>query len=217
LSFLFAALALLANLGAPARVYDAAADFSAASNPGPGGLWSYGWEAKPGAELHIYTGRYATLYWGAHVTGWSKTGAGPRQGDFRSPSVAAASPAARSVGSPWTAKGASIPAGQIWFYPGPRGESSVVRWTCPNRGHYRMEVRFEAFGPAATDVYVLKNGAMLGQEEMGRGGFAHDFSFESLELRAGDYVDFAVSYGSGRTYEDGVTGLSVIIRELAEA
>lgn len=138
---LSAALALLAGLAAGANVYDAAADFSAVSNPASGGTWSYGWEEKLGSELRLYTRHYDTLYWGARVVGWSMSGEGPQHGDLCCPFVA------HNVSSgPIHIVGGVIPRGQLWFHPGPHGEYSVVRWTCPGPGRYRMNVRFEALG-----------------------------------------------------------------------
>ena len=205
-----ALLALIANLTGLVSVYDAAADFSIASNPAPGGEWSYGWEPKLGAELRLYKRPYQTLYWGARVAGWSVSGQGPQHGESCCPFVA------RNISSSTIEiTGGAIRPGQLWFHPGPQGEYSVVRWTCPAPGHYRVTARFEALGPATTDVHILRNDQALGEEALGRNAAAHDFSFESLEIYARDRLDFAVGYGANRNYYSDITGLAVTIREIS--
>lgn len=196
------------RLFAASNVYDAAAGFTIAGNPAPDSTWSYGWEEKLGSEVRLYTRHYDTLYWGARVAGWSMSGQGPQHGELCCPFVA------HNVSSgPIEANGIVIPRGQLWFHPGPHGEYSVVRWTSPGPGRYRVMVTFQGFGIATTDVHILKNSVVLGEEELGHGGIA-DFSYESLEIRARDHLDFAVGYGANRNYYDDITGLSVTIRSV---
>jgi hypothetical protein len=186
LNSLLGPMLLFAYLSATG-LYDAAKDFTIRTNPALGGAWSYGWKEKLGSELRFFTRHYDTRYWGARVIGWSLSGEGPQNGDFCCPFVA------RNVSSgEIETNGTVIPRNQLWFHPGPRGEYSVVRWTCPAPGHYQIVVVFDSFGIATTDVHILKNGAILGEEELGREGLTHDFSFESLEVHAGEHLDFEV-------------------------
>jgi len=210
LKALFLACTLLSGFAFAFTTYDATADFGIAANPSPGGSWSYGWEQKLGSELHLYTRHYDTGYWGARVIGWSISGEGPQNGDFCCPFVA------RNISSgPIDTNGALIPLGQLWFHPGPRGEYSIVRWTCPAPGRYHVAVRFDGFGTATSDVHILKNQAVLGEEELGREGSSHDFSFESLDFYAREHLDFAVGFGANRNYYGDITGLSANIREIS--
>ena len=51
---------------------------------------------------------------------------------------------------------------QLALHPGPKGEYSVVRWTCPEAGEHAVEVAFTGIaGRATTDVHVLHNGRSL--------------------------------------------------------
>ena len=209
-------LILLAYGSLPGGFYDAAADFSVSMNPAREGTWSYGWESKLRSELNLYTQHYDLLYWGSRVIGWSRSGEGPQHGDYCCPFIALNVSGRTITPQPLEPIDTFIPPGQLWFHPGPRGEYSIIRWICPSPGHYRVTVRFDALGPATADVHVLKNDTVLGEEELGRDGFAYDFSFESLEIRANDRLDFAVGYGSDHTYEADITGLSVRIQALAE-
>jgi hypothetical protein len=140
--------------------------------------------------------------------GWSLSGEGPQNGDFCCPFVA------HNLSGPIEANGALIPRGQLWFHPGPHGEYSVVRWACPGPGRYRLTVRFDGFGIATTDVHILKNDKPLAEEELGRNAMAHDFSFESLEMRVADRIDLAAVYGANRNDYNDITGLSVTIRTI---
>lgn len=187
--------------GASPWVYDAASDFTIQINPALTGIWSYGWRENAVTGLHLYSTHFDKPFWGQRVIGWSMGGEQPQ---------VALNVSGHTVEGP----GIRIPKGRLCLYPGRGCEYSVVRWTCPASGHYRLSAQFEAFARATTDVHIVKNGGILGEEEIGNHGFAHDFSFESLDLKAGDSIDFVVGCGANRNYYGDVTGLSATFRRI---
>ncbi len=195
---------------AASGLYDVSADFSTAANPSLSGMWSYGWKDKLDGPLQLYTRHFDTLYWGARVAGWSINGEGPENGDRCCPFVAR-----NEASRPIVAHTAVIPIAQFWFHPGPHGEYSVVRWNSPGPGRYRLTVRFDGFGVATSDVHIIKNNIVLGEEELGENGSSHDFFFESLELVSRDHLDFVVGYGANHNYYADITGLTVTIRDVS--
>jgi len=105
-------------------------------------------------------------------------------------------------GIAWEAKGISL-------HPGPKGEYSVIRWTCPKAGNYAVNGEFKAIdGQATTDVHILtaKNSAFDGFINVNGKGSHAPFSIH-VQLAAGDYLDFALGYGNA-SYAYDSTGLS---------
>lgn len=102
--------------------------------------------------------------------------------------------------------------GQLSFHPGPKGEYSVVRWTAPGPGEYRLRSVFTGIdAQTTTDVHVLHRGrpifnGFINLNGQGRRAEHHG----TLNVLAGDTVDFVVGYGNG-SYICDSTGLVAVI------
>ena len=136
-------------------VYDAAAQFSALTNPA--GPWTYGYESALGAAdtftvdafpFNLTTGLDS---WGANVA------------DSGNPSVTH-NPGA----DPVTFFTITVGPGELMLHPGPDGELSMVRFTAPAAGLYDLRAAFasrDAF-PGGTDVHVLVNNVSIFDAEV---------------------------------------------------
>ena len=91
-------------------------------------------------------------------------------------------------------------------------------------GRYRVSARFEGIhcGLSTTDVHILHGAQALFSADID--GYGGDPSFHrteganpaavyaaTLELQAGETLDFAVGYGTNRTHYSDTTGLSARI------
>jgi len=102
---------------------------------------------------------------------------------------------------------------QVALHPGPLGEYSVARWTCPAAGEHSIEATFTGIaGHATTDVHVLHNGRALhdGLINLQGQGNASAFS-QTLPLAQGDTLDFVVGFGDG-FYGGDTTALAARVR-----
>ena len=102
---------------------------------------------------------------------------------------------------------------RLALHPGARGEFSVVRWTAPSAGNYKVAGKFLSIAESATtDVHVLHNrksifGSLINLENNGpEAPFAADIS-----AKAHDTLDFIVGWGNGQFGADS-TGLEVAIK-----
>lgn len=100
--------------------------------------------------------------------------------------------------------------GQLSFHPGPVGEYSVVRFTAPVAGEYRVQASFAAIDQqTTTDVHILLGRASLFDAMLGVEGAPRSASAERVvRLEAGDALDFVVGWGNGSHICDS-TGLDV--------
>ncbi|NJM52196.1 MAG: hypothetical protein HC846_01670 [Blastocatellia bacterium] len=105
------------------------------------------------------------------------------------------------------------PADLLNLHPGANGEKATVRWIAPTSGTFRIVGRFEGIdltGGVSTDVSILKNGAILLLRDVN--GFGTVIPFDlTVQVNAGDVIDFAVGYGSNNAYFNDSTGLAAII------
>ncbi len=101
---------------------------------------------------------------------------------------------------------------RLSFHPGPHGEYSVVRFTAPRAGTYSVKSAFAAIDPlATTDVHVLQSGKSLFNWMINLKGFGdHEDFTGTVQLAAGDPVDFVVGFGAGRFNNDS-TGLDAVL------
>lgn len=178
--------------GAPGDypVYDVFDDFSTTDNPGAS--WSYGWKATPDADFTLYPMANNSL------------------GDERVTWVPNESIAYLLVGINRTAGDlGGDPGGTVFFHPGPSGETSVIRWTCPATRAYRLDAEFVARDNTTTTVRALQNGIEFfssGLTTSNPVGVQSD-----LELVAGDTLDFGVDYGANENNNYDNTGIAVTI------
>lgn len=173
-----------------ATVYDAAADFSATSNPN--GVWSYGQEPTLGGSLSLYTvhnNSSGVDYWGT--------------GSFLTPPEVFHNGTSSVV----HVSTITLQPGQLAFHPGPQDQYSVIRFTSPVAGAFDLSSSFIGVDSTTTDVHILHNGASLFSGSVN--GYGNGPSFSStLTLAAGDTVDFEVGYGSDGNYSNDSTGIA---------
>lgn len=188
-------LALGAGPALATPTFDAAADFSATSNPN--GAWSFGYENTTlgfGFTPATLSGNYLGVDY------WQR---GPDlPGAFHNPAA-----------TPNYAYGtAVIDPGMLILHPGPVGEYEVARFTAPTTGTYQFSVDFigqDQIIGTTTDVHLLVNdGTALLVSGMVT-GFHSTFSSGSYSmlLQAGDTIDAAVGMGNNGTYYGDSTGL----------
>ncbi len=137
----------LANTVVQTTTYNAAADFSAASNPN--GVWSYGWTPSLGGSFMKDSDHVDTH--GSGIDEWR----GDLAGDGN-PLVTRNATAANLI-----IDGVLHPVGQLIQHPGPGGQDSVVRWTAPADGLVTVQAIFTGADSSAgttTDVHVLHDG-----------------------------------------------------------
>jgi hypothetical protein len=202
---LFLAFPALLAFQAPMD-FEAVASFLSRANPAPDGRWAYGWKATLQGEFRPYPTREEVVFQGIQFIGWSRKGGLPE------------AESCPYVAHNMSGKAAKVhrvfrlPPDMLSLHPGRNGEFTVVRWTAPWTGEYSIEARFEALDFATTDVYILHNASVIGEEIIDNEGASHDFSLCRMAVRAGDHIDFAVGYGQNRNYYGDSTGLRARIR-----
>ncbi|MCC6428076.1 MAG: hypothetical protein IT435_14800 [Phycisphaerales bacterium] len=189
-----ALLGLVPAIASARPVYDAAADFSATSNPN--GVWSFGYQTTLGTGFNLETlsGNYLGVdYWLMGPTIHDLPGA------FHNPS----STTNVNYGS------AIFDPGMLILHPGASGEYSLARFTAPVAGSYQVNIGFigqDLIGGTTTDVHVWVNsssvfsGAINGYHATASPGVM------VVSLQANETIDAAVGYGFN-SYNADSTGL----------
>ncbi|MBX7259060.1 MAG: glycoside hydrolase family 2 [Candidatus Hydrogenedentes bacterium] len=114
--------------------------------------------------------------------------------------------------APISALGITWQPGQFALHPGPKGEYSVARWTAPQDGKCDITAVYSSIAEkATTDVHVLHNGKPLfdGFVNVGDAGKETKYS-GSVDIKKGDLIDFALSFGNG-DYGADTTALAATI------
>jgi hypothetical protein len=161
---------------AGAQTYDAAADFSIASNPN--GVWSYGWSTSRGSTFNLLPQPRPAFDGVSDV--WTGSGIccdiAPSVFHNGSNSVDTRA----SCCAPW-------PVGGLGFHPGIDGENSIVRWTAPSTGVFKIKATFSGLDyggqiGTTTDVAVLHNGVQLWSGNVVAFGSHYDQFFSGTVL-----------------------------------
>ena len=192
--------------GAAAEDFDASEDFGIEGKTASNGPWSYGWEQQLSGPLRLYSRPFQVKYWGIDAAGWSQNGEGPENGDHCCPFVAK-----NTSGREVREQVIEIPANQLWFHPGPKGEFSVVRWQGKAAGRYVVEARFSALTLTSSDVHVAKNGVPLMDGAIDGPGVWQDVLIRNLLCVPDDAIDFVVGFGQNHNYNSDSTGLDARI------
>ncbi|GAB4134177.1 MAG: hypothetical protein Kow0040_17500 [Thermogutta sp.] len=102
--------------------------------------------------------------------------------------------------------------GRLSFHPGPDGQFSVIRFTAPKSGEYRVQARFLAIDrETTTSVHVLAGDRSVFAGKLRLDGAEPEARYEgTVALQAGATLDFAVGYGNG-SYICDSTGLEAHI------
>ena len=181
-----------------ATIYSAQDDFSSTSNPN--GVWSYGTTGTTlTGALTVHTGTVSAISGVPNWNGW--TGTVPMFGN-NYPFTAKYSGA-----SPGTETDVVVLPGMLTQHPASNGAYSVVRFTAPTTDTYLLSAVFEGRefqgqGPGTNaDVHVLRNGVALFNAVVIGFGAPSDQPFAtSLNLTAGDQIDFSVGIGPNGTF-----------------
>jgi len=198
-----------------ALVFDLAEGCSSERNPN--GAWEYGYTV--GRTLEPSAFRRDGFHERQPAIGFWQPSSTPGSGHY--PYVAC-NPSANTllVGERGTRRGLAVRAGQAAMEASNAGQYSVVRFTVPVAGRYKVTARFEGihFGLSTTDVHVMHGGASLFAADID--GYGGDPALHAVEgpspvaayagtvkLEAGDTVDFAVGFGNNRTHYFDTTGL----------
>lgn len=174
----FSAL-LVASRAAEAQSYNAAQQFSGATDPN--GVWSYGWEASRGAPFNLDT-----------IFTVDASGLGSWHGALHPPYVGFNANPTPASEYEW-----SVPPDQMVFYPGPDGENAVLRWTAPDSGVVDVKTVFiglDPTGPTSTDFAVLHGATTLLSGAIDSYDKPSSHS-ETIQVSAGDTIDVMVGYG----------------------
>jgi hypothetical protein len=207
--FQVAVLVLLTS-GASAyagTIWDAASDFSIASNPN--GQWSYGSESTLGGTFSALT--FADSAQGLQA--WASNANYPGED---ATAYIAHNPTASTI----TYTTFSVPPNGLQLHPGVAGQYAVVRWTSPFLvntfvtldGSFFSEDNHVTPAPAGTtsDAHILRNGISLLDTNIDGIGVTAPYSLTFL-AGAGDIVDFAVGFGSNSDFHFDSTGLQAQI------
>ncbi|PYQ01663.1 MAG: hypothetical protein DMF82_18615, partial [Acidobacteria bacterium] len=181
--------------------YDARKDFSLASNPA--GTWSYGYELTTGGTFLRMP--VASSYF--TMPSWSRGDPAMLPFPFYYPFVAF-----NDKGGPYTfgVPAETLPADLLLMIGGADSARSVVRWTAPHSGSFRVEGRFQGLIYSTTDATILLNSGttILPTTPVG----PHQtvgFSFVQA-LSAGDTLDFILGDGGNGNFADN-TGFNATI------
>jgi alpha-galactosidase len=102
--------------------------------------------------------------------------------------------------------------GRLSFHPGPKGEYSVVRWTAPAPGEYRLTAAFIGIDEKTTTDVHVRHGVQsffdgfINLQGQGR----HTEVVQTIAVKAGDVLDFVVGWGNG-SYVSDSTGLEATL------
>jgi hypothetical protein len=163
--------------------YSAADDFSAASNPN--GVWSYGTTGTTlTGALTVHTNTMSAISGIPNWNGW--TGTVPMFGN-NYPFTAKYSGAA-----PGTETDVVVLPGMLTQHPASNGAYSVVRFTAPTTAAYLLSAVFEGREFQGQGLF---NGIVIGFGPPSDQLFA-----TSLNLTAGDRIDFSVGFGPNGTF-----------------
>jgi hypothetical protein len=174
---------------------DIAAAFSTISNPTPTGHFQYGMTRSLGGPFALYPNVVA-----AQALPLWQMSSSPNSPPYVGKNITSQSVVFFNT--------VTLPPGSVWAHPGAAGEYSVIRWTCPHSGNYRVNFTFVARDSTTTNVAALKNGAtpplFVGDVSPGSSPAYSD----TLPLQAGDTIDLAVGYGTDGQYSNDSTGVA---------
>jgi hypothetical protein len=178
-----------------AAVWNAADDFSVASNPN--GDWSYGYRVGTGGTFIPYTssGTFSGIdFWFLDGTGLPDVG----HNDTAAP-----------IGF--------FQPGDLQLHPGNtvalQSHISDVRWTAPTADTYSVSVAFTATDTRGPEVFVnvYVDGVPFFVDTLSGTGDTTSVNFASLDLNAGSIIDFLVGHNGASPGDHDFTKLDAII------
>ena len=181
--------------------FDAVNDFNPAKNPN--GPWSYGLfsaDAKPNPTS------FQTFQDWARSTGGVDVRRYPGNVD---PNITYNRTARAVVQDTLTWEPNTLTLLPSW-----QGFYSVVRWTCPREGRYRVEAAFQGVDarPTTTDVHVMHDAVSLYEAFVEGIGAAGTQRFDRiLPMKPGETLDFVVGWGRNKNNNNDATALDAKI------
>jgi hypothetical protein len=170
-----------------ATVYDPALDFSTNSNPA--GVWSYGYSTTRTGAMVKYTS--TTLRQSDGLLFWSRSVGDLYPSVYRNPATNAVSGIENVLGQ----------------HPGSANEYSIIRFTAPVAGDFRVLGAWFGLYTTTTDVHMQTNGVAILSGTVNGYGTNSGPSFDTtMTLAQGATLDFVVGYGNNGYLNDS-TGL----------
>ncbi len=216
----------LSSLASAGQVWNLENEFSTAGT-NPHDVWTYGSYALGTADFTTYD-KVTTDDPGSTYTYWSGT-------QTSWPGFVC-----KNLSSNPNTTFGYYEAGQVVLHPGASGEEATVRWTAPSAMTVDVNALFTGQVQAipasgllgtTTDVYVIKNSSAQLLAQTFLDGFygsaaagytdrtgANPFVAYTgtVEMNAGDYLDFLVCWGSNEDFNRDSTGLALTITEVPE-
>ncbi len=93
----------------------------------------------------------------------------------------------------------------------------VVRWTCPESGHYRMNASFIGGDSRGVNVvvYIALNDSVIFTDLVSSTSDSANYSFIELSLKEKDYIDFLIKWNGGTNSEYNWTRINAIFNKYA--
>ncbi len=182
-------------------VYSAAGNFSATTNT-TSSTWQYGTFNSPSSTSFLINSNCGTtngLNW------W-----------LNSPTVTSPNILYNPTSSPITISSFTLQSGQLGLHPGALGEKAVIRFMAPTAGVYALNASFVGVNSPTTssDATILKNGTSIFSSNISYGVVTSNS--QTVNLLAGDTIDFAIGYGSNQTYYGDMTGMTATLQAVPE-
>lgn len=185
-----------------AQADDLAADFSIKKNPN--GPWSYGYSESRGSGFKLFNTTFDQLIYGGHMIAWQLPYNDPTFAGAEQPIVKALD----AIDEHWSVV---IPTGTVAMHPASGGQNSVIRWTAPATGTYKLDGAFtgrDIYG-TTTDVAVLRGTTPLFTDYVTGQNTPYPFA-ATMPLQKGQTIDFTVGNGQNGYICD-TTGLAASI------
>ena len=157
----------------------------------------------PNRMFFLNSGRYDNAWGTPAIHEWSNK---PLSEPWAARNLAAST--VEALGYVW-------PSGVFGLHPG-KDHRAVLRWTAPEVGSVEIDARFVGLatvgGVTTTDLHILHNGKELFESALNLNGNGNEAAWkQTLTVRAGDQIDFAVGNG-GNSHAADSTGLVLTMR-----
>jgi hypothetical protein len=202
---LFGALALAAPLLAGAQTYNATKSFTPQTQTNPNGVWAYGYLA-PGSNAYVAYPDFTPM--GTDIAWQDLT------------HIQAAVPSFHKNIGDSVVDG--VEPGQISLHPGftigasPFDDASVLRFTAPASGSYRIKLHLKAGDSGETEAWVVKNEKRNAPLVDFPSTSVNPSWIKTLKLHQGATLDVVVGHAGDGFFFDN-TPLTLLITKVAAA
>ena len=176
---------------------DLAADFDSGINPNS--YWTYGWYANSTiGQFSVYTDQSKPIT--GELEGWGNIGSlvnGYMLKNFSDTDMT------------WNG---SVPAQSIIMHPSNTDNMPTARWTAPEAAKVFVSGKFSSAGAATTDGNVVLNGTKVLCQGYINQSSNPVWNFATIvDVAKGDTIDISLGYGSNKTYNSDLTGVTAHI------